>query len=110
MKRASWSARFLLVGILAAAGSLSAETKTSGPAYPSHENLLEWRDDQNMVHTVKSPEDWKHRRAHILAGMEAVMGKLPDRSQLAPLDVQIVSTFEGPKFTRLKLTFAAEKG
>ena len=37
------------------------------------------------------------------------MGKLPDRSKLGPLDVQITDKLEGPGFTRLTLSFAADQ-
>src|SRR6185295_18704572 len=95
--------------LLVLLGSRLLAAEPAGPAYPDHKHLLEWRDDKNGVHPVESPLDWKQRRAHILAGMEAAMGKLPDRSHLVPLDVQVTETFESPKFTRLKLSFAVEE-
>jgi putative membrane-bound dehydrogenase-like protein len=77
------------------------------PDYPNHRQLMVWRDAAGE-HPVKTPEDWAKRRAHILAGMQQAMGKLPDRSNLPPLDVQIEETFDGTTFTRYKLTFLAE--
>ena len=40
--------------------------------------------------------------------MQQAMGPLPDRSNLPPLDVQIEETFDGPTFTRYKLSFLAD--
>jgi acetyl esterase/lipase len=79
------------------------------PAYPDHRRLMVWRDAAGGEHPVRSPADWQRRRAHILAGMQAAMGKLPDRKDLPPLDVQVSERSEQPGFTRLKLSFVAER-
>ena len=79
------------------------------PNYPNHRQLRVWRD-QRGEHPVETPADWARRRAHILAGMQQAMGKLPDRSNLAPLDVQVTDKLSGPGFTRLTLSFAADQG
>ncbi|MSS70079.1 MAG: acetylxylan esterase [Candidatus Latescibacteria bacterium] len=66
-------------------------------------------DGQGKAHEVKSVEDWKKRRAHILANMQEVMGKKPDEGKRVPLDVQEVEEVEFPTFTRKKITFAVEQ-
>ena len=38
------------------------------------------------------------------------MGKLPDRSKLLPIDVQVTERVEGDGYTRLTISFAAEEG
>ncbi len=78
------------------------------PAYSNHRQLRVWRDAQGE-HPVETPADWAKRRAHILQGMQQAMGKLPDRTNLPPLDVQITDRLEGPGFTRLTLSFAADQ-
>jgi putative membrane-bound dehydrogenase-like protein len=102
-------ARFVLSATLLpvlAAGAPAAE-KTEPPNYPDHRKLDVWRDADGE-HPVKTPEDWARRRAHILLGMQQAMGKLPDRSNLPPLDVKVTETFDGTTFTRQKLTFLSE--
>lgn len=75
----------------------------------SHRNLRVYQDATGE-HLIKTPADWAKRRAACLEGMQQAMGKLPDRSHLPPLDVQISETFEAPTFTRYKLSFAADQG
>ena len=38
---------------------------------------------------VRSVADWLKRRAEILAGMQAVMGRLPGREKRCPLDMKV---------------------
>ena len=80
------------------------------PSYPDHSQLLAYRDLRGGEHAVRSADDWAIRRRHILAGMQQAMGPLPDRTKLAPLDVQVGERTEGNGFTRLKISFAAEEG
>ena len=54
--------------------------------------------------------DWQQRRAHILANMQLVTGLLPDRSDLIPLDMEVLETVSLSWGTRKKVTFAAEPG
>ncbi|MCH8924075.1 MAG: alpha/beta fold hydrolase, partial [Planctomycetes bacterium] len=89
-----------------AAGAWAAD-ETASSDYPDHRQLGVWRDAEGE-HPVKTPEDWARRRAHILDGMQQAMGKLPDRSNLPPLDVKVEETFDGTTFTRQKISFVAE--
>ncbi len=97
---------FVALGSLAFLSSAVADETQSTT---SHRNLRVYRDATGE-HRIKTPEDWAKRRADILQGMQEAMGKLPDRSHLPPLDVQISETFEGPTFTRYKLSFTADEG
>src|SRR5579859_4794146 len=49
-------------------------------------------------------------RAAIRKRMEQVMGPLPGKDRLVPLDVKILEETKLDKYTRIKLTYAAEKG
>lgn len=91
------------------AGCSCAIADDGPPQYANHQDLRVWRDAQGE-HPVNTPDDWAKRRAHILLGMQQAMGKLPDRAHLPPLDVQVSETFDGPTFTRYKLSFAADSG
>ncbi|MEX2111710.1 MAG: hypothetical protein WD845_00905, partial [Pirellulales bacterium] len=88
----------------------AAPAQEAAPSAPvSHRNLRVYRDASGE-HVIKTPEDWAKRRSDCLLGMQQAMGKLPDRSKLPPLDVEISETFDGPTFTRYKLSFAADQG
>ena len=78
--------RVVLLAALLAARSVTADD--APPVYQNHRDLMVWRDAAGE-HPVKTPADWAKRRAHILLGMQQAMGKLPDRSHLPPLDVQV---------------------
>ncbi len=88
----------------------ASAVEPKGHDYPDHSNLLVVRDADGNQRPVKTPQDWAVRRRHILDGMQDVMGPLPDRSALPPLDMQIVEQVELTNVTRKMITFAAEKG
>src|SRR6185436_20296076 len=103
--RRSCAILFALQLILTA--PLVAAESEAPPEYPNHRQLRVWRDAAGE-YPVETPADWAKRRAHILLGMQQAMGKLPDRTQLAPLDVKVTDELKGPGFTRYTLSFAAE--
>ncbi len=80
------------------------------PSYPDKGHLLIYADDAGERHPVKTPADWAKRRAHILAGLELVMGPLPDASRIVPPDLKVEEEKDAGKHVRKKVTFAAEKG
>lgn len=82
----------------------------SCPDYPSHANLFVYRDADGELRPVKTAEDWRVRRRHILAGMEQAMGPLPDRENLPPLAPETSNGVEGEGFTRLTIRFTTEPG
>ena len=86
----------------------AAEPK--GADYPDHSNLLVVRDANGHERRVATPQDWAARRRHILDGMQEVMGPLPHRSNLPPLDMQISEEVDAPKYKRLTITFTPEPG
>ncbi len=83
--------------------------RDKAPKYPDRSKLMEWRDAEGTVHPVKTPADWAKRRAHILLGMQEVMGPLPPASKKVPLDMQVLKVEDLPKLTRKKISFATEK-
>jgi dienelactone hydrolase len=91
------------VGVLVTAAA-------AAPFYPDKANLMVVLDDQGRDRPVATIADWQVRRGHILANMQLVMGEMPLESRRVPLDVQTLETVETPRFTRLKITFAAEPG
>src|SRR5262245_23593606 len=55
----------------------------------SRTNLLEFRDAQGVVRTVRTERDWQQRRRDIIAGMIQIMGPVPGPEKRCPLDVQL---------------------
>lgn len=89
-------------------GPLSAEPPI--PRYPDKNNLLLWKDDAGKPHPVKTADDWAKRRAHVLEGLQDIMGQLPSDKEKVPLDVRYGDEVRTPGYVRKKLTFAVDKG
>lgn len=86
------------------------EQPPDAPDYPSHANVMVFRDAAGALQPVKTAGDWSTRQAHILAGMQEAMGPLPDRENPQPLDTDIINRLEGDGFTRLTVRFTTEPG
>jgi len=80
------------------------------PSRLPRENLLVRRTPEGATAPVRSVEDWLARRAEIVRGVEAVMGKLPGDEKRAPLDVQTVEEVDGGAYVRRKITYQSEPG
>jgi dienelactone hydrolase len=74
-----------------------------------HGNPMLYLDSAGRVQPVRTAQEWEERRQQILAGMQAVMGPLPDEKRRVALDVKVTETVELEDFTRKTLTFAVEK-
>ncbi len=83
---------------------------TPPPTYPDHANLMVWIDDEGRERPVETVEDWRHRRTHILASMQLVMGEHPCAAKMVPLEPEVTDEVRGDGWTRRKLTFVAEEG
>jgi len=80
------------------------------PHYPDRTQLLEVRDAAGKATPVRNAEEWSKRRAHVLAGMEEVMGPLPDPKAKCELDVKVVGEVDEGAYVRRQVTYQAEKG
>ncbi|HEX4948446.1 MAG TPA: acetylxylan esterase, partial [Blastocatellia bacterium] len=58
---------------------------------------------------LRTRRDWQKARAHILAGMQLVMGQLPPRQKL-PLEIKKLVVTETSAFTRTKIQYLSEPG
>lgn len=83
-------------------------TEPGAPFYADKHNLLVWRDADGDEHKILSVADWQHRRDHILANMQLVMGEMPRAARAVPLDMQVLETHEKPGYLLQKVTFATE--
>jgi acetyl esterase/lipase len=74
-----------------------------------HSQLLVYSTPDGRQQPVRTAEDWAIRRRQILAGMEAAMGPLPDRSHLPPPDVRVNARVVGKGFVRLDISYATDE-
>lgn len=97
--------------LTAAEGDTSTPlTRSGAPRYPDHSKLMIWRDASGIEHPVRTPDDWAKRRAHILLGMQDVMGPFPPPSRRVPLDIQTLDSVDMPRFIRKRISYATEPG
>lgn len=73
-------------------------------------DLLQFRSASGEVRAAERPEEWNLRKAEVLAGMESVMGKLPDPSRRVPLDVEVVEETDAGSYLRRLITYQSEPG
>lgn len=77
-------------------------------AEQDHRDPMTLVDKGGQRRRITSLGEWGRRRWHILRGIEAAMGRLPDPSFRVPLDVKIESSEETAEYRRIKLTYAAD--
>ena len=78
--------------------------------YPDKLNVMVYQDAGGAMHDVQTPGDMQIRRSHTRSNMLKVMGHLPDRSNLPPLDVETVETVDEGSYIRKKILFTTEPG
>jgi glucuronyl esterase-like protein len=87
--------------------SSSALIAADPPRLP-RDNLLLFHDELGKPQPVKSLADWAKRREEIIRGMESVMGKLPGKEKIVPLDMQIEEEVDGGTYVRRLITYVSE--
>jgi hypothetical protein len=87
----------------------SGDIAAPRPRLP-RDDLLVFRGRDQAPMPVRSVADWRERRAEILAGMQAVMGRLPGRERRCPLDMKIEEEVDGGRYVRRSITYASEPG
>lgn len=87
----------------------SQEPPTAGRRLDRN-NLLIYRDARGEIQPVRSVGDWQQRRAAVLAGMQQIMGPLPDDAKRCPLDVRIKEEVDCGSYVRRLITYASEPG
>lgn len=97
----------LLVGIVLLNDSSAQE---GGHILPTHQSLDWFPDASGKPQALRTLDDWKKRRASIVAGFEEAAGKLPPRENLPDLDVRVTETIETSTYTRETITLASEPG
>lgn len=107
MRPPSQSLRLLTILLMTA---YSSPGQPSKPHYPDHTRLLYYLDASGRERPVATAADWNHRRADILAGMQAVMGPLPGPERKVAPEVQVQEEIRDGDLLRRKITFAPETG
>ena len=74
------------------------------------DNLLLYREVDAKPQAAKNAEDWAKRRAEIVRGAEAVMGKFPGAEKRCPLDVKVEEEVDCGKYVRRLVTYSSEPG
>jgi dienelactone hydrolase len=71
-------------------------------------NLLVYHNPQGDVMPVRSKADWLKRRAEIVAGAQAIMGRLPGADKRCPLEVRAEAEVDCGTYVRRFITYASE--
>ena len=90
--------------------SACAATDDASSQRLSRTNLMSYRDVSGSVLPVRTPPDWKKRRASVLQGMQQVMGLLPGPAKRCPLAPQISEEVDCGDYLRRFVTYASEPG
>ena len=72
-------------------------------------DLLKYKSASGQIKPVKNLSDWQKKREQILENMQLVMGKLPDRSDLPPLDIKVIDSLRESDHTRYEIRFTVAK-
>jgi dienelactone hydrolase len=83
-----------------------ASTALAAPStYPNHQDLSYYIASDGTRAPIRTAEDWQHRRAQIVAGMEKVMGPFPRPESPVPLDVQVIEEHKEVGYLRRKISY-----
>ncbi len=74
------------------------------------DNLLLRHDEAGAVVPVIDAAGWSVRRAEIVRGMEAVMGRLPGVERKVPLAIKVEQEDDMGAYVRRKITYQSERG
>jgi hypothetical protein len=99
----------LSVGLTAAwLGLAVAVLPARGEERLPRDQLLLYRGPDDQPRPVLTTDDWRHRRQEILAGMQAVMGRLPGSEKRCPLEMQVEEEVDCGSHVRRLITYASE--
>ncbi len=84
---------------------MNAIRKLLNDSIQTDRSLLHFNDSTHSDKVITTTTDWELKRKQVLENMQKVMGKLPDRTNLPPFDVQILDSQEEERYTRHNITF-----
>jgi dienelactone hydrolase len=110
MRRATSFLTTVVTGLAFCAAGLCLASADAPQTRLPRDNLLVYRGPDANPAPVKTVADWLVRRAEVVRGMEAVMGKLPGEAKRCPLDVKIAEEVAGDTYVRRLITYSSEPG
>jgi pimeloyl-ACP methyl ester carboxylesterase len=81
--------------------------RRQGPAYKRHDDVSTLIADDGHSRLIRTRDDWAIRRQHIMAGLERVMGRLP-QWPIQPLEVTSTAETQDGNVVRRKLSFMSD--
>jgi dipeptidyl aminopeptidase/acylaminoacyl peptidase len=103
-----WARLLALWGALTAL-RCPAEEPSNAPHYTEHQDLSYFLQAGGTRAAIRTAEDWRQRRRHVVLGMEAVMGPLPRPERPVPLDVQVFEERRGDGLVRRKVAYHTDR-
>src|SRR4051812_16909177 len=70
--------------------TVASSINAAPPTYPDHQDLSYYLRADGARISIRTPDEWQHRRAQIIAGMEKVMGPFPRPAKTVPLSVKLL--------------------
>jgi acetyl esterase/lipase len=108
-----WSDILMIYSRIFAAATLILAPSFAPAADPPRlprEDLLVRRAADGSIAPVRSAADWRERRAEIVRGVEAIMGRLPGAEKRVPLAPTIEEEVDRGSYVRRKLLYTSEPG
>lgn len=90
MRLGSTMRSFLGIALCLSASSRLVSQEFPEPLAKNHQRIMYFIDEQGKEQRVQNAQDWQKRRDDIIRGLEAAMGKLPDRSGLGKVAFEVV--------------------
>ena len=87
----------------------STQLAAEMPRYSDHQDLSYFLQSDGSRAAIRSPEDWRERRRHIVLGMEQVMGPLLKPERPVALDVVVLEEHREKLFTRRKVAYCTDR-
>jgi len=94
-----------LTWILVAGAVVGVAWAAEPPFYADKQKLLLYHEAGEQK-VIRIPQDWEHRRRHVVANMELVMGPFP-AGERPPLDVQVLGETPLDGYLRRRITYVA---
>jgi dienelactone hydrolase len=95
--------------LLCNAAAAQNEKSSTPPRYTEHQDLSYYLRGDGSPAPIQTAADWQQRRAHILAGMQEVMGALPHPKSPVPLDVQVLEEHKENGYVRRKIAYHTDE-
>ncbi|MHC4539140.1 MAG: alpha/beta hydrolase, partial [Planctomycetota bacterium] len=73
--------------------------------YRDKNDLLKYIDASGDAHAITRADQWRIRRADILASVQSALGPAPGRSFRAPLDIKVIEEVELEAYTRKTISY-----